>query len=194
MGIISWYEGDNDYPAARKAKMKALSVKWLALLNEEHADGNFSGTQKLYETLRMKHKEDGAQAYPSRSFVNDFLQCQFNEQRFKRTKISDTIQAIVSSRPLQMIQVDYLYFYYPSSGIEDARKQGPIEVVDAKTGEEDPGQYYKHILSFTGRSQSSSLVERVNGTIKRLTVKILGSLEKDWRPALAAATEVYNSN
>lgn len=86
MGIISWYEGDNDYPAARKAKMKALSVKWLALLNEEHADGNFSGTQKLYETLRMKHKEDGAQAYPSRSFVNDFLQRQFNEQRFKRTK------------------------------------------------------------------------------------------------------------
>ena len=294
MGIISWYEGDNDYPAARKAKMKALSVKWLALLNEEHADGNFSGTQKLYETLRMKHKEDGAQAYPSRSFVNDFLQRQFNEQRFKRTKKSDTIQAIVSSRPLQMIQVDYLYFYYPSSGIEDARKQGPIEEVDAKTGEEDPsfkekekevvalfkkrkhpgsgyrgcivavdafsrfavtvpilgninaasaldalkeiikefnrefpqhrnliriiqtdkgseflgvfrdylieknrrekGQYYKHILSFTGRSQSSSLVERVNGTIKRLTVKILGSLEKDWRPALAAATEVYNSN
>ena len=110
MGIISWYEGDNDYPAARKAKMKALSVKWLALLNEEHADGNFSGTQKLYETLRMKHKEDGAQAYPSRSFVNDFLQRQFNEQRFKRTKKSDTIQAIVSSRPLQMIQVDYLYF------------------------------------------------------------------------------------
>ena len=122
MGIISWYEGDNDYPAARKAKMKALSVKWLALLNEEHADGNFSGTQKLYETLRMKHKEDGAQAYPSRSFVNDFLQRQFNEQRFKRTKKSDTIQAIVSSRPLQMIQVDYLYFYYPSSGVEDARK------------------------------------------------------------------------
>ena len=43
----------------------------------------------------------------------------------------------------------------------------------------EKGQYYIHILSFTGRSQSSSLVERVNGTIKRLVVKILGDLEKD---------------
>ena len=34
----------------------------------------------------------------------------------------------------------------------------------------------------------------MNGTIKRLVVKILGDLEKDWRPALVAATEVYNSN
>ena len=58
----------------------------------------------------------------------------------------------------------------------------------------EKGQYYKHILSFTGRSQSSSLVERVNGTIKRLVVKILGDLEKDWRPTLEAAIEVYNSN
>ena len=56
------------------------------------------------------------------------------------------------------------------------------------------GQYYKHILPFTGRSQSSSIVERVNGAIKRLVVKILGDLEKDWRPALEAATEIYNSN
>ena len=36
-----------------------------------------------------------------------------------------------------MIQVDYLYFYYPSSGIEDVRKQGPIEEVDATTGKGD---------------------------------------------------------
>ena len=45
MGIIDFYEGDNTYKDARKAKMKALSAKWLTLLNEAHADGNFSGTQ-----------------------------------------------------------------------------------------------------------------------------------------------------
>ena len=286
MGIIDFYEGDNTYKDSRKAKMKALSAKWLTLLNEAHADGNFSGTQKLYETLRMRHKDDGPSGYPSRSFVRDFLSRQGNEQKFRRTKKSDTIQAIVTSRPLQMIQVDYLYFYYPSSGIDDERKIGPIDEVDDpafKTKEanvfkvfkekrknqyrgcivavdafsrfavtvpiegninatkglaalktiivemnrEFPqqkdkiriiqtdkgseflgvfrdyliaknrrsgGQYYKHILSFTGRSQSSSIVERVNGTLKRLVVKILGNLERDWRPALEAATEIYNSN
>ena len=45
MGIIDFYEGDNTYKDARKAKMKALSAKWLTLLNEAHADVNFSGTQ-----------------------------------------------------------------------------------------------------------------------------------------------------
>ena len=42
MGIIDFYEGDNTYKDARKAKMKALSAKWLTLLNEAHANGNFS--------------------------------------------------------------------------------------------------------------------------------------------------------
>ena len=78
----------------------------------------------------MRHKDDGPGAFPSRSFVRDFLSRQENEQKFRRTKKSDTIQAIVTSRPLQMIQVDYLYFYYPSSGIDDERKIGPIDEVD----------------------------------------------------------------
>ena len=51
MGIIDFYEGDNTYKDARKAKMKALSAKWLTLLNEAHADGNFSGTQFFF----MRH-------------------------------------------------------------------------------------------------------------------------------------------
>ena len=127
MGIIDYYEGDNDKNDIEKARMNALSAKWLTLLNEAHADGNFSGTQNLYETLRMRHKDDGAGAFPSRSFVRDFLSRQGNEQKFRRTKKSDTIQAIVTSRPLQMIQVDYLYFNYPSSGIEDERKIGSID-------------------------------------------------------------------
>ena len=80
----------------------------------------------------MRHKDDGPGAFPPRSFVKfrDFLSRQGNEQKFRRTKKSDTIQAIVTSRPLQMIQVDYLYFYYPSSGIEDERNIGPIDEVD----------------------------------------------------------------
>ena len=287
MGIIDYYEGDNDKGNVMKAHMKSLSAKWLKLLNEEHAAGNFSGTQKIYETLRMEHKDDGADAYPSRSFVRDFLSRQGYEQIHKRTKKSDTIQAIVTSRPLQMIQIDYIYFYWPSSGVEDARKMGPIDEIDnedykekekivskifkdkkkdqyrgaivavdafsrfavtvpikgninaarslealliiikkfsrefpeykdkvrivqtdkgsefmgvfkshlVRMNERSRGQYWKHILSFTGRSQSSAIVERVNGTLKRLVVKILGKdLDTDWRPALEAATEIYNSN
>ena len=64
-----------------------------------------------------------------------------------------------------------------------------------RMNERAKGEHWKHILSFTGRSQSSSIVERVNGTLKRLVVKILGKgLDTDWRLALEAATEIYNSN
>ena len=127
MGIIDYYQGDNDKWDAMKAHMKALSAKWLTLLNEEHSDEKFSRTQKIHETLRMRHRGDGDDAYPSRSFVRDYLSKQGYEQIHRRTKKSDTIQAITTPRPLQMIQIGYLYFFWSSSGIEDGRKIGPID-------------------------------------------------------------------
>ena len=41
MGIIDFYEGDNKFKDGEKARMKALSVKWITLLNEAERFGYY---------------------------------------------------------------------------------------------------------------------------------------------------------
>ena len=41
MGIIVFYEGDNKFKDGEKARMKALCVKWLTLLNEAERFGYY---------------------------------------------------------------------------------------------------------------------------------------------------------
>eukprot|EP01052_Picozoa_sp_SAG31_P018214 SAG31_NODE_1281_length_9019_cov_4.758072_6_plen_489_part_00 len=55
--------------------------------------------------------------------------------------------------------------------------------------------YFKHIYGYTGRSITQSLVERVNGTIKRMMLKVLGNnLERPWNNVLPKVTKIYNGN
>eukprot|EP01051_Picozoa_sp_SAG22_P027311 SAG22_NODE_9078_length_611_cov_0.990234_1_plen_132_part_01 len=126
MGIIEYYEGDNKWSPERKAEMKRLAKKWLNMLNKEYDAGNRVGSKKLYDTLKYREEDNGEDAYPSRPFVEDFVQRQRYSQTHKRIKTkSDTIQAVLASRPNQLLQVDYLYFYWGTDGIEDVRKDGP---------------------------------------------------------------------
>ena len=99
----------------------------LASLGGAWADaGNRVGSKKLYDTLKYREESNGRDAYPSRPFVEDFIQRQKYSQTHKRIKAkSDTIQAVLTSRPNQLLQVDYVYFYWATDGIEDVRKDGP---------------------------------------------------------------------
>ena len=63
MGIIEYYEGDNDFPAERKNKMKALARKWLNMLNKEYDAGNRVGARKLYETLKKLSPQQSGKCF-----------------------------------------------------------------------------------------------------------------------------------
>eukprot|EP01051_Picozoa_sp_SAG22_P006835 SAG22_NODE_462_length_10207_cov_30.708647_2_plen_556_part_00 len=157
MGIIEYYEGDNKWSGERKADMKRLAKKWLNMLNKEYDAGNRVGSKKLYDTLKYRAEENGdadtsGKAYPSRPFVEDFIQRQKYSQTHKRIKTkSDTIQAVLASRPNQLLQVDYLYFYWATDGIEDKRKDGPwdeaelsgTELTKVKAGTDERGKIFK---------------------------------------------------
>ena len=57
------------------------------------------------------------------------------------------------------------------------------------------GGFYRHERGYTGRSQSQAIVERVNGTLKRMTMKAIGSnLEQGWTNVFEIVTKNYNSN
>ena len=91
MGIIEYYEGDNKWSAERKAEMKRLARKWLIMLNKEYDSGNRVGSKKLYDTLKYREEiqngnGDAEATYPSRPFVEDFIQRQKYSQTHKRIK------------------------------------------------------------------------------------------------------------
>jgi hypothetical protein len=57
-----------------------------------------------------------------------------------------------------------------------------------------PG-YYQHVFGYTGRSQTQGLVERYNGTLKRLIQRHLNRRTgTDWPQHLRAAVRNYNRN
>ena len=59
---------------------------------------------------------------------------------------------------------------------------------------------YRHVFSFEGKPQANGMVERFNGTIKKIIMKMLPRNEsgqvmfKDWHKVLDQALEIYNSN
>jgi hypothetical protein len=55
--------------------------------------------------------------------------------------------------------------------------------------------FYKHVFGYSGRSQAQGVVERFNGTLKRLLFRHLNfKLGRDWKDHLDKAVENYNSN
>ena len=102
----------------------AKADRWLRLLNKEYGEKqNRVGVKKLFNTLKARSDD-----YPTRRFIEDFLNRQATHQVFKQNRVKvDVIQSVVTSRPQQLLCVDYLYMWWSHDGIEDARGDGPID-------------------------------------------------------------------
>ena len=197
MGMIEWYQkgGADSYPPQKKAKLKQLASKWLERLNKEFDGGNRSSTSALYATLKMKYEEKKDE-YPTRSFVDVYLQRQLRNQTHKRvSNKSDTIQAVIAKRPNQLLQIDYLYFFWAKDGVEDERGEGPIKVDDDDQPEDTDrekrvdklfgaNKFRGAIVAIDGFSQFR-YVEPIEGNInsmkaKRALIKIIDKANKEY--------------
>jgi len=117
-----------------------LATRWLRLLNKEMAEKNLVGPKKLYHTLKTR-VENRRGEYPTRRFIIEFLQGQQRYQTFKQTrKHSDTIQSVVANRPNQLIQCDFLYFFWGTDSVpgSEVRSKGPIDEEGSQGRPADP--------------------------------------------------------
>ena len=96
--------------------MKASAKKWTELLREEYYDnGNAVGRNALY--LSLKRKRATTNDYPTKSFVRGWLQRQASNQVYRQhPRKSSSTQAIITSQPNELLQVDYMYFYRNITG------------------------------------------------------------------------------
>ena len=276
--IIDYYAqgGPSNATQAESALMKQQSKEWQDLLKKEFYDNaNPLGRQGLYLVLKNK-KKGKIGDYPTKRFVGSWLRRQVGNQVNRRApKSAPSIQAVITSKPNELIQIDFLYFFRHITGepiIEDdddadldaLRKQqdklkkkkivyqGCITAIDCfsrvgyavpirgninskkafkalqtilalskkrygthvkkiqtdkgsefmgtfrkgvKQLETDHPTYYQHHFGYTGRSQTQGLVERFNGTLKRLLHHHLNfKLGSEWKNHLVKAVSNYNSN
>eukprot|EP01047_Picozoa_sp_COSAG01_P072823 COSAG01_NODE_11689_length_1878_cov_144.896009_2_plen_483_part_01 len=273
--IIKYYEdgGNANTPAAESAQMKQQAVDWQRKLKDEfygtsERDGNPIGRQGMYLVLKRKHPN----SYPTKRFVGGWLRRQMSNQINRGVrKVSPSIQSVIVSKPNDLIQIDYMYFYrnltgglepnsddldtqqlakiqkllkgkvpgcitaidcfsrvgyaYPVPGNinsneawkifkkirADAEKRYKTKIKRVQTdkGSEfmktfrkglkglaanNPG-FYRHSFGYTGRSQTQGLVERFNGTLKRMIQRNLNfHLGNKWTAYLNTALEKYNTN
>ena len=270
---IEYYEagGDDDFPDDVRKEMKLQAKAWQALLQTEfYKNKNAIGRTAMYLVLKHKQPSD----YPTKRFVGSWLRRQMTNQ-VNRTakKVAPSIQAVITSAPNDLIQVDYMYFFrhltndplIANEGDDDPviqkmvkklgkykRWQGCITAIDCfsrvgyavaipdnlnskrawkamnqiikaakdrygtdvkriqtdkgsefqlhfrdglkQMAEDNPG-FYKHHYGFEGRSQSQALVERFNGTLKRLLLRQLNfKVGMQWKQNLPQALKLYNSN
>ena len=278
--IIDYYEdgGPSSATPAETKEFKEEAEDWIEKLQKEFYDNaNPLGRQAMYMVLKQKHPTEGQ--YPTKRFVGAWLRRQASNQ-VNRTapKSAPSIQAVITSKPNELIQIDYMYFFRHITGepyVEDdesltesgrrrmkqgqaklARKklhwQGCITAIDCfsrvgyavkikgnlnskkafealkeiialakkrygthiKKIQTDKGSefmkdfrkgvkalsethegFYKHVYGYTGRSQTQGLVERFNGTLKRLLMRHLNyKVGSTWQDHLAKAVSNYNGN
>lgn len=77
--------------------------------------------------------------------------------------------------------------------------KGSESMLNFRKGLKDLAQanegYYKHVFGYSGRSQAQGVVERFNGTLKRLLFRHLNfTLGRDWKDHLDKAVDNYNNN
>ena len=89
---------------------------WIDKLKSEFYDrGNSVGTSALYAAIHKRYP--AANAYPTKRFVRAWLRRQATVQVHQRPHRKKTnIQAIITSKPNELIQVDYMYFYRHLTG------------------------------------------------------------------------------
>ena len=156
--IIEWYQ----------ETQPELAKRWLKLLEKEYDSGNQVGLKTMYYTLKARADGDKSK-YPTRRFIEDFLNRQKSYQVNKRTTSkSDTISSIIAHRPNSIIQFDYMYMYWSTDGGFAPRKEGPIDTegirdADGKWEKEPTNDYKK-------------LTKEVNNKFNSKKIKYRGAL------------------
>ena len=112
--IIDYYEdgGPSNATAAESAEMKKQAEKWQKLLFKEFYDNaNPLGRTGMY--IVLKKKEKGVIGnYPTKRFVGAWLRRQISNQVNRRApKSAPSIQSVITSKPNELLQMDYLYFF-----------------------------------------------------------------------------------
>ena len=125
--IIEFYEAGapvgpgQPRPNAQKYKDRARQYK--KMLREEYYDEeNPRGVDSLYFVLKAKHPDDGEhpRKHPPKRFVADWLRRQGKHQVYRRKKgKAKSIQSVIVSKPNELIQVDYLYFFRNIAPMEE---------------------------------------------------------------------------
>ena len=264
---------------------KDRSKQYKKMLKAEYYDNeNPRGVQSLYFILKAKNPDDGEhpKRYPPKRYIADWLRRQGKHQVYRQKKgKAKSIQSVIVSRPNELLQVDYVYFFRnitPSvivadeEGLTDANKKelkaqdadfkklfkgkaqhrGAITAIDcfsrfayvvpiagavnsasAKKAMEKiiaaaekrydrkveriqtdkgsefqqdfrkylkekraqhPGNY-GHAYGYEGRSHSQAIVERFNGTFRRMMAKVLGKavITPEWVEKYSNVLSNYNA-
>ena len=109
-----------------------VARKWLKILEKEYEDGNKVGLKTMYYTLKARADGDKTK-YPTRRFIEDFLNLQESHQTNKRTSNKrDVISSVIAHRPNSIMQFDYMYMYWPKDGTIAPRKDGPVDTEGAR--------------------------------------------------------------
>eukprot|EP01046_Picozoa_sp_COSAG06_P004290 COSAG06_NODE_178_length_20949_cov_26.114053_7_plen_587_part_00 len=280
-------QDDNGVTPNPKAQAyKDASRDYKRMLRKEYYDeDNPRGANSLYYILKVKHPDDGnhPRAHPPKRYVSEWISRQGKTQVFKKKKgKAKSIQSVILSKPNDLIQVDYVYFFRniaPSVIISDeddlsaADKKklkeqdkdfseffgkgkvqyrgaitaidcfsrfayvvpiaGPVNSTTAKAAMEkiikeaekrydrrvsriqtDKGSefmkdfrkylkdrkaqhpsHYSHVFGFEGRSHSQAIVERFNGTFRRMMTAVLGKslFTPDWTDKYKKVLKNYNA-
>ena len=106
----------SNLPPAFRQKLKDYAKDWTKKLNDEFYDrGNSVGTTALYASVKARHPGDDN--YPTKRFVRAWLRRQASNQVYQRPlRQKSDIQAVITSKPNELIQVDYMYFYRHLTG------------------------------------------------------------------------------
>ena len=297
MNILLYYKqgGDLTRPKSMRDSMKATYTDWVGRLdNEYYKKGNRVGRDMLFRKFKFEDPIN----HPSKRFVNAWLKNQLTNQIWRQSIKAKTIQAIITSRPNELIQVDYIYMLkgganqyvvkektkpksmsdkewaqnlvdvseenksLESLKLNKVMYKGAITAVDAfsrrgyaravkgninsekafdvvysnkrsivKEAEDwvdakphkgnkhlvdklqtDKGSEFmlnfreglkdtkiRHVFGYEGRSVAQALVERFNGTLKRIIKQLItnedGTLDMlHWKKKLALSVNIYNNN
>ena len=114
--IIEYYEdgGNAGTDASVATEMKRQASNWQSKLKKEFYDeANTIGRKGMYLVLKKKFPND----YPTKRFVGAWLRRQISNQVNRQPpKTAPSIQSVITSKPNELIQIDYLYFFRNLTG------------------------------------------------------------------------------
>ena len=111
MNILKYYEdgGPKYLPKAMRERFKKNYKDWVTKLKDEYyTKGNRVGRQKLFGKIKQNYPN--AYAHPTARFVGAWLKNQHTNQIFRGMRKAKSIQAVITNRPNDLLQVDYVYF------------------------------------------------------------------------------------
>ena len=154
---------------------------WLRILNREYDEKqNHIGVKKMYNTLKSR-----SESYPTRRFIEDYLNRQHRHQVYKQNRVRvDSIQSIVTNRPQQLLQCDYLYFWFAHDGVDvdDARSEGPIDTEGqpGKPADPDADEKLRKVKKLFGKVKYRGAIVAIDAFSRRgYAVPIEGNINSE---------------